>query len=139
MVTPDNLRHTKLPLNNGSGAIPALGFGTLIPDPDQRRNQHPDEVQCRCGDRRSRIHSESKVTSLPRRPLREETPCSTPSHKKRPDAHKTPGLKSKQKPAYFAPTSLSSVSRKSNNVLVFGSIPTASHSPTNHSFFSGSL
>jgi diketogulonate reductase-like aldo/keto reductase len=30
---PDNLRYTKLPLNNGSGAIPALGFGTLIPDP----------------------------------------------------------------------------------------------------------
>jgi diketogulonate reductase-like aldo/keto reductase len=33
MVTTDNLRDTKLPLNNGSGAIPALGFGTLIPDP----------------------------------------------------------------------------------------------------------
>jgi diketogulonate reductase-like aldo/keto reductase len=29
----DNLRDTKLALNNGSGAIPALGFGTLIPDP----------------------------------------------------------------------------------------------------------
>ncbi len=29
----DNLRHTKIPLNNGSGTIPALGFGTLIPDP----------------------------------------------------------------------------------------------------------
>ena len=33
MVEPDNLRYTKLPLNNGCGAIPALGFGTLIPDP----------------------------------------------------------------------------------------------------------
>jgi diketogulonate reductase-like aldo/keto reductase len=33
MAEPDNLRYTKLPLNNGSGAIPALGFGTLIPDP----------------------------------------------------------------------------------------------------------
>jgi diketogulonate reductase-like aldo/keto reductase len=33
MVETDNLRYTKLPLNNGSGAIPALGFGTLIPDP----------------------------------------------------------------------------------------------------------
>ena len=33
MVEPDNLRYTKLPLNNGSGAIPALGFGTLIADP----------------------------------------------------------------------------------------------------------
>src|SRR5271165_5103148 len=29
----DNLRDTKLPLYNGLGAIPALGFGTLIPDP----------------------------------------------------------------------------------------------------------
>ena len=29
----DNLRYTKLPLNGGSGEIPALGFGTLIPDP----------------------------------------------------------------------------------------------------------
>ncbi|HWY80740.1 MAG TPA: aldo/keto reductase [Roseiarcus sp.] len=33
MQTPDTLRYTKIPLNNGSGAIPAVGFGTLIPDP----------------------------------------------------------------------------------------------------------
>src|SRR5476649_447779 len=33
MAESDNLRYTKFPLNNGSGAIPALGFGTLIPDP----------------------------------------------------------------------------------------------------------
>src|SRR5271167_3099959 len=33
MVESDNLRYTNMPLNNGSGAIPALGFGTLIPDP----------------------------------------------------------------------------------------------------------
>src|SRR3954452_8452248 len=33
MVESDNLRDTRIPLNNGSGAIPALGFGTLIPDP----------------------------------------------------------------------------------------------------------
>src|SRR3984957_8451968 len=33
MLATDDLRDTKLPLNNGSGAIPALGFGTLIPDP----------------------------------------------------------------------------------------------------------
>src|SRR6202008_4692211 len=32
MAEPDGLRYTKIPLNNGSGAIPALGFGTLIPD-----------------------------------------------------------------------------------------------------------
>jgi diketogulonate reductase-like aldo/keto reductase len=32
-MNPDDLRFTKLPLNNNSGSIPALGFGTLIPDP----------------------------------------------------------------------------------------------------------
>ena len=38
MITPDNLRDTKLALRNGAGAIPALGFGTLIPDPATTRN-----------------------------------------------------------------------------------------------------
>src|SRR5947199_10094819 len=38
MTEPDNLRYRTLPLNNGSGAIPALGFGTLIPDPIATRN-----------------------------------------------------------------------------------------------------
>src|SRR5690349_22958736 len=38
MVELDNLRYTKMALNNGSGAIPALGFGTLIPDPVATRN-----------------------------------------------------------------------------------------------------
>ena len=33
MESPDTLRYTKIPLNNGSGAMPAVGFGTLIPDP----------------------------------------------------------------------------------------------------------
>jgi diketogulonate reductase-like aldo/keto reductase len=32
MATPDMLRDTRIPLNHGSGAIPAVGFGTLIPD-----------------------------------------------------------------------------------------------------------
>src|ERR1700761_5709450 len=32
MVESDKLRDTKIALNNGSGAIPALGFGTLIPN-----------------------------------------------------------------------------------------------------------
>src|SRR5271165_5681187 len=32
MAAPDTLRYTKIPLAEGSGAIPALGFGTLIPD-----------------------------------------------------------------------------------------------------------
>ena len=30
---PDNLRYTKIPLRHGSGVMPAVGFGTLIPDP----------------------------------------------------------------------------------------------------------
>jgi diketogulonate reductase-like aldo/keto reductase len=38
MREPDNLRDTKFSLNNGSGAIPALGFGTLIPDPIATKN-----------------------------------------------------------------------------------------------------
>jgi hypothetical protein len=29
----DKLRYTKIPLATGTDAIPALGFGTLIPDP----------------------------------------------------------------------------------------------------------
>jgi alcohol dehydrogenase (NADP+) len=33
MPEPDTLRCAKIPLSHGSGAIPVLGFGTLIPDP----------------------------------------------------------------------------------------------------------
>ena len=33
MSDADSLRYKKIPLNNGSDQIPALGFGTLIPDP----------------------------------------------------------------------------------------------------------
>ena len=33
MATADTLRYTKISLTHGSGAIPAVGFGTLIPDP----------------------------------------------------------------------------------------------------------
>ena len=38
MNEPDNLRHTKLALGNRAGAMPALGFGTLIPDPVATRS-----------------------------------------------------------------------------------------------------
>jgi diketogulonate reductase-like aldo/keto reductase len=38
MLGADNLRYRKIPLNNGSGAIPALGFGTLIPGPVATKN-----------------------------------------------------------------------------------------------------
>lgn len=34
----DTLRYTRLALGNGAGALPALGFGTLIPDPRATRN-----------------------------------------------------------------------------------------------------
>ena len=33
MTTSDTLRDTRIHLAHGSGAIPAVGFGTLIPDP----------------------------------------------------------------------------------------------------------
>src|SRR3954464_5418023 len=33
MSEHDNLRETKFALSKGSGVLPALGFGTLIPDP----------------------------------------------------------------------------------------------------------
>jgi alcohol dehydrogenase (NADP+) len=33
MTDSSEIRMRKLPLNNESGYIPALGFGTLIPDP----------------------------------------------------------------------------------------------------------
>src|SRR6202451_3864545 len=38
MLSPNDLRYTKIALNNGSGAMPALGFGTLIPDPVATKN-----------------------------------------------------------------------------------------------------
>src|ERR1700751_5814100 len=34
----DNLRSRELPLRGGAGSMPALGFGTLIPDPTETRN-----------------------------------------------------------------------------------------------------
>ena len=33
MTTSDALRYSRIPLTHGSGSIPAVGFGTLIPDP----------------------------------------------------------------------------------------------------------
>lgn len=38
MTAADDLRYTTIPLNNGCGKIPALGFGTLIPDPVAAKN-----------------------------------------------------------------------------------------------------
>src|SRR6516164_10975329 len=38
MTSNHDLRFAKLPLNFGTGAMPALGFGTLIPDPNETRS-----------------------------------------------------------------------------------------------------
>jgi len=32
VIESPDLRLTRMPLNNGAGRMPALGFGTLIPD-----------------------------------------------------------------------------------------------------------
>jgi len=45
MSDADRLRYTKIPLNNGSGEIPALGFGTLIPDPIATTNAVRSSLQ----------------------------------------------------------------------------------------------
>lgn len=34
----DSIAYRKLPLRGGAGAMPALGFGTLIPDATETRN-----------------------------------------------------------------------------------------------------
>jgi aldehyde reductase len=38
MTTNHNLRFAKIPLNSWTGTIPALGFGTLIPDPTETKS-----------------------------------------------------------------------------------------------------
>jgi len=59
----DNLRYTKLPLNNGSGEIPTLGFGTLIPDPNdtKRATKVALEVGFRQLDSAERYRNEVQV------------------------------------------------------------------------------
>src|SRR5690349_22650506 len=63
MGEPDTLRYTKIALNNGSGAIPALGFGTLIPDPVATRNatQWALEAGFRVLDTAERYRTEREV------------------------------------------------------------------------------
>jgi diketogulonate reductase-like aldo/keto reductase len=62
-INPDTLRHTKFPLNNGSGAIPALGFGTLIPDPvaTQKATKAALETGFRALDTAERYRTEKEV------------------------------------------------------------------------------
>jgi diketogulonate reductase-like aldo/keto reductase len=63
MVASDNLCFTKLALNNGAGAIPALGFGTLIPDPIATRvaTQAALEAGFRTLDASERYRNEKEV------------------------------------------------------------------------------
>jgi alcohol dehydrogenase (NADP+) len=44
MIQPSDLRMTRMPLNNGAGHMPALGFGTLIPDPALTRTATRDAL-----------------------------------------------------------------------------------------------
>lgn len=44
-VEVDTLRNTNIPLKNGAGSIPALGFGTLIPDPVATREAVLEALQ----------------------------------------------------------------------------------------------
>src|SRR5271170_808760 len=45
--SPTDLRLAKIPLNSGNGAIPAMGFGTLIPDPIETKNATTNELKAR--------------------------------------------------------------------------------------------
>ena len=59
----DTLRDTKFALNNGSGAIPALGFGTLIPDPIATKNATKAALEAgfRALDTAERYRTENEV------------------------------------------------------------------------------
>jgi diketogulonate reductase-like aldo/keto reductase len=63
MSAPESLRYTKIPLAHGSGAIPALGFGTLIPDPiaTQQATKTALEVGFRHFDCAERYRNEQAV------------------------------------------------------------------------------
>lgn len=63
MAESDNLRYTKLALNNGSGDMPALGFGTLIPDPTATKTATKAalEIGFRLFDASERYRNEKEV------------------------------------------------------------------------------
>ncbi|WP_414517010.1 aldo/keto reductase [Nostoc sp. PCC 9305] len=63
MVTQDTLRYTTIPLTHGSGAMPALGFGTLIPDPlaTKKATKAALEAGFRHLDCAERYHNEAVV------------------------------------------------------------------------------
>jgi diketogulonate reductase-like aldo/keto reductase len=63
MTNPDGLRYTKIAIHNGSGVMPALGFGTLIPDPVATRNATKTALEAgfRLLDTAERYRTESEV------------------------------------------------------------------------------
>ena len=63
MLEDADFRLTKIPLNNGAGHMPALGFGTLIPDPSTTISATKDAVIAgfRQFDCAERYHNEREV------------------------------------------------------------------------------
>jgi diketogulonate reductase-like aldo/keto reductase len=73
MSDSDRLRYTKIPLNNGVDEIPALGFGTLIPDPvaTKEATRVALEVGFRQFDTAERYRNEEQVGAAMRDIFRE--------------------------------------------------------------------
>jgi diketogulonate reductase-like aldo/keto reductase len=73
MSDADNLRYAKIPLNNGTDKIPALGFGTLIPDPiaTKEATRAALEVGFRQFDTAERYRNEEQVGEAMRGVFRE--------------------------------------------------------------------
>jgi diketogulonate reductase-like aldo/keto reductase len=71
--TGDTLRHTKIQLNTKTGAIPALGFGTLIPDPVATRTATAAALKAgfRTFDTAERYRTEKEVGEALHEALRE--------------------------------------------------------------------
>ena len=63
MIESSDFRLTKMPLNNGAGHMPALGFGTLIPDPAVTKTATRDALDAgfRHFDCAERYRNESEV------------------------------------------------------------------------------
>lgn len=73
MLDSNDLRYTRISLNNGSGDIPALGFGTLIPDPvaTQVATRAALEAGFRLLDTSERYRTESEVGNAMQEVFRE--------------------------------------------------------------------
>ena len=72
MATIEDLRQRKFPLNNGSGKIPALGFGTSLSDNTKTRNavKTAVEVGFRHLDAAERYRNEAEVGAASQRIVR---------------------------------------------------------------------